>query len=184
MNPAGTPPVAYGASPQYPGTDAPPPGQYPQQWSGAPGTTPNYPPQMPPGQYTPGQQFAPGQPQFTPGQQPQYAPGQPQFTPGQPQFVPQQQPGAPLTATPITALNRGSAPVDCPVCGQRAVTSTRKVIGSNNHLWAAITCFCCCLGCIPYLLDDLKDVEHSCSNCGTHLATYYKSGGTEAMVHR
>ncbi|PVG00688.1 hypothetical protein CPB86DRAFT_782522 [Serendipita vermifera] len=158
MNPAGNPQMAYAGGPQYASAGVPPPGgQYPQ-WTAQPGMNPNFPPQQ--------------------GVPPGY-----QYNPGAPQFMPQQ-PGAPLTATPIPALNRSSAPVDCPVCGQRALTSTRKVVGSSNHLWAAIACFFFCLGCIPYLLDDLKDVEHSCSNCGTHLATFYKSGGTEPMVRR
>ncbi|CAG8678742.1 5267_t:CDS:2, partial [Acaulospora colombiana] len=47
-----------------------------------------------------------------------------QFYPGMPNFA--HQPGVPLVATPIAALNRASAPVDCPVCGIRDLTATRK----------------------------------------------------------
>ncbi|PVG00165.1 hypothetical protein CPB86DRAFT_783039 [Serendipita vermifera] len=92
------------------------------------------------------------------------------------------QPGVPLVATPIAALNRASAPVDCPVCGKRDLTATRKVIGSGNHMWAAVVCLFTGFGFIPYLMNSLKDVEHRCSSCGTHLATWYKSSGTEPMV--
>jgi lipopolysaccharide-induced tumor necrosis factor-alpha factor len=168
--------MSYAGTPQYPGTGVLPPGQYYQQQKS---TIP----------YNGGDPYYPAQQQITPGYQ---------FAPGLPQTIPQQS-GAPLTATPISALNRSSAPVDCPVCGTRALTATRKVVGSTNQLslflvilwhllislaslWAAVLCFFCGLGCIPYLLNDLKDVEHSCSNCGAHLATYYKSGGTEPMV--
>jgi hypothetical protein len=149
-NQAVTPPVAYNGSPQYTSpVPSPPAGQQYPQWTGQPtgqptGATPGYQPQQ---QITPGyqqQQVTPGYPQqqVTPGyQQQQITPGYHQqqvsigyqYYQGTPQYFPQQ-PSAPLTAMPIPALNKGSAPVDCPVCGARGLTSTRKVVGSSNQL--------------------------------------------------
>lgn len=34
-----------------------------------------------------------------------------------------------------------------------------------------------CLGCVPYLIGSLKDVTHSCGNCGTTLAVWHRGGG-------
>lgn len=36
-------------------------------------------------------------------------------------------------ATPIAALGESSAPVDCPSCGQRALTSTNFVVGNTTQ---------------------------------------------------
>jgi hypothetical protein len=63
--------------------------------------------------------------------------------------------------------------------------------------WAAAICCLFCLGCIPYLMNDAKDVEHKCGQvlisplklvvhvlsnaiqCGITLATWHRSGTTE-----
>ncbi|KAF2841118.1 hypothetical protein M501DRAFT_1000277 [Patellaria atrata CBS 101060] len=87
------------------------------------------------------------------------------------------------TTTPIAALQRGPAPVDCPACGQRAMTNISYESGGSTHLWAAGFCFCLCLGCVPYLVNSFKDVEHKCSKCGTLLATWHRSGGTDVHMH-
>ena len=47
--------------------------------------------------------------------------------------------------------------------------------------WAAILCFCCCLGCVPYLMSSLKDVEHSCGKCGAKLAKWHNSGRVNVL---
>ena len=89
-----------------------------------------------------------------------------------------------LNAVPLSTLNRGSAPVDCPICGVRALTRIEYMSGGFTHLLAFGLCICLCLGCIPYCLNDTKDVQHKCSNCGTLLATWHRSGGAaEVHVH-
>lgn len=51
-----------------------------------------------------------------------------------PQIVPQQYVQASfLNATPLSALNMGSAPVDCPMCGVRAMTRINFVPGSQTQ---------------------------------------------------
>ncbi|KAH6971899.1 LITAF-like zinc ribbon domain-containing protein [Ilyonectria destructans] len=87
------------------------------------------------------------------------------------------------TAAPISALGRTPAPVDCPSCGQRGMTVTNFIVGNTTHGWAAALCFVFCLGCIPYLLNDCKDVEHKCGQCGITLAIWHRSGSTEVRYH-
>jgi lipopolysaccharide-induced tumor necrosis factor-alpha factor len=103
-----------------------------------------------------------------------------------------------VSAVPLQALNQGPAPVDCPVCGTRAMTTTTYEAGSttqfvplpvwcfsmlkNPSLWAVIVCFFTCLGFIPYLLDGTKDVMHRCSNCGTLLARWNRNGATQVLA--
>ncbi|KAK3936405.1 LITAF-like zinc ribbon domain-containing protein [Diplogelasinospora grovesii] len=84
-------------------------------------------------------------------------------------------------ATPIAALNMGPAPVDCPACRQRAITTCTFVSGGTTHAWAALMCFFFCAGCIPYLMTGSKDVQHRCSRCQALLATWHRSGHT--LVH-
>jgi len=86
-------------------------------------------------------------------------------------------------ATPLQSLNLGPAPVDCPVCGQRGLTNTAMVSGDKTTMWALIICFFTCLGCIAYMMDELKDVQHRCSKCGTLLATWHRGGATMVHVH-
>ncbi|KAJ5558229.1 LPS-induced tumor necrosis factor alpha factor [Penicillium sp. DV-2018c] len=109
--------------------------------------------------------------------------------PGQPApqqfYTPQTQPGAHPsgygTAVPLHGLQSASTPVDCPICGVREMTKITPVSGGTTHGWAAVLCFCCCLGCIPYLMSSLKDVEHSCGNCGAKLATWHNSGRVQVF---
>ena len=56
-----------------------------------------------------------------------------------------------------------------------------KALLTRSSGWAAILCFCCCLGCIPYLMSSLKDVEHSCGKCGAKLATWHNSGRVQVL---
>jgi len=87
------------------------------------------------------------------------------------------------TATPIAALNMSSVPVDCPACGQRGLTTITHEPGGTTHAWAALLCFCFCLGCIPYLMTSLQDVVHRCSKCGAQLATWHRSGYTQVHIN-
>jgi len=48
-----------------------------------------------------------------------------------PQQVSQKQQYA--NATPIQSLGRGSAPVDCPACGQRALTRIQYETGNSTQ---------------------------------------------------
>ncbi|KAI4281203.1 MAG: hypothetical protein L6R35_005702, partial [Caloplaca aegaea] len=87
------------------------------------------------------------------------------------------------TATPLTNLESAAAPVDCPCCRMRALTKIECHSGNTTAAWAAILCFCCCLGCIPYMMRTLKDVEHKCGHCGVLLATWHNSGRTVVHQH-
>jgi len=111
---------------------------------------------------------------------------QPTLQPGAPQaYPPQQQQQGQMyqSATPLASLQQGPTPVDCPSCGQRALTRTEFVSGGTTHLAALLFCCVTCLGCIPYMASWFKDVEHHCGNCGTLLAVWHKSGRTEVMAH-
>ncbi|KAF7888735.1 uncharacterized protein EAF02_003276 [Botrytis sinoallii] len=86
------------------------------------------------------------------------------------------------TAMPIRALQTGPTPVDCPVCGVREVTAVESHSGMTTHLIALLCCAVTCLGCIPYLISGLKDVEHKCGHCGALLAVWHRSGRTDVKV--
>ncbi|KAL2012888.1 hypothetical protein VTN00DRAFT_413 [Thermoascus crustaceus] len=87
-----------------------------------------------------------------------------------------------LTAKPISTLTKAPAPVDCPVCGQREITSVSYESGNTTHAWACLLCFCFCLGCVPYLIESVKDAVHHCGRCNATLATWHRSGWLE--VHQ
>ncbi|KAJ8058159.1 hypothetical protein OCU04_013013 [Sclerotinia nivalis] len=138
------------------------------------------------------QQAPPLQGQYqTPPPQDQYQapPGQEQYPP-QGQYTSQAPPQANInqgknnyaTAMPIRSLQVGPSPVDCPVCGVREVTSVEHHSGMTTHLIAILCCAVTCLGCIPYLVSGLKDVEHKCGHCGALLAVWHRSGRIEVMV--
>lgn len=107
-----------------------------------------------------------------------------------------------LTATPIRSLTNHAAPVDCPMCGKRAMTRTTAKSGNftqyvprcfilrggrilmKGSLWGVLTCAFLCLGCIPYFISSLKDVKHNCSNCGALLVIWHRSGGgVDVLAH-
>ncbi|OOQ85448.1 hypothetical protein PEBR_24736 [Penicillium brasilianum] len=91
-------------------------------------------------------------------------------------YTPYGHPSGYATAVPLHALQSAPCPVDCPACGRREMTRVEPVTGMTTHGWAAVLCFCCCLGCIPYLMSSLKDVDHYCGGCGTKLACWHNSG--------
>ncbi|TFK24332.1 hypothetical protein FA15DRAFT_592584 [Coprinopsis marcescibilis] len=82
---------------------------------------------------------------------------------------------------PMHILGPGPGAVQCPNCKQNIVTKIEHISGSTTHLWALVACAFICLPCIPYLVNESKDVRHSCTSCGTTLATYLRSGST--VVH-
>ncbi|KAF2501065.1 hypothetical protein BU16DRAFT_190012 [Lophium mytilinum] len=55
-------------------------------------------------------------------------------------------------------------------------------ISENTHAWALGLCCLVCLGCIPYLMNSLKDVQHKCGRCGVLLATWHRGGTTEVHI--
>jgi len=87
-----------------------------------------------------------------------------------------------LAATPIPALQSYPAVIDCPRCGARAMTVAEPESGNTTHAWAALFCFCFCLGCIPYLMASLKDTLHKCSSCGAAVALWHRSGRVEVLA--
>ncbi|KAJ5376463.1 LPS-induced tumor necrosis factor alpha factor [Penicillium cosmopolitanum] len=93
----------------------------------------------------------------------------------------QGQPTGYATVTPLHALLSVPCPVDCPCCGKREMTRIEAVSGTKTHGWAAVLCCCFCLGCIPYLMSSLKDVNHYCSQCSAKLATWHNSGRVEVL---
>lgn len=142
---------------------------------------------QPPVYHDPNAQYQQQPSQFAgspPPQQPQGAYMQPPQQQPQPGMPPQQPSGTVYqTATPIANLQRGPAPADCPACGQRSLTNTAYETGGTTHAWALGLCLCLCLGCIPYLMNSLKDVTHKCGRCGVLLATWHRSGSTEVHIH-
>ncbi|KAH8647032.1 LITAF-like zinc ribbon domain-containing protein [Tricladium varicosporioides] len=102
-----------------------------------------------------------------------------------PTSVSVQPPTGPLNAIAIPSLGASSAPVDCPACGHRRFTRLEYQPGNTTHGYAAlIFCFTGCLCFIPYMMNSLKDVKHSCGNCGVHLATWHRSGHVEVYMQQ
>ncbi|KAG9952941.1 hypothetical protein KCU85_g1680, partial [Aureobasidium melanogenum] len=82
--------------------------------------------------------------------------------------------------TPLGSLGASSARVDCPVCKQTTSTRTHKKVGDRAYIWGAVLCVLTgCLCWIPCCMDECKDTEHTCSNCGRPLATAAANGGVK-----
>ncbi|XP_030068564.1 cell death-inducing p53-target protein 1 [Microcaecilia unicolor] len=89
-------------------------------------------------------------------------------------FVPS---GAATTVTVLQGEIFQGTPVQtvCPHCQQAVITRTSHEIGLMNLL---LCCFCCAVGCdlgcclIPCVMDEFKDVMHSCPNCKAYIYTY------------
>ncbi|KAM4698090.1 cell death-inducing p53-target protein 1 [Rhinophrynus dorsalis] len=90
-------------------------------------------------------------------------------------------PGANTTSNTTVTVLQGeifqSFPVQtvCPHCQQPITTKISHEIGLMNFL---LCCFCCFVGCdlgcclIPCIINDLKDVTHTCPNCKAYIYTY------------
>ncbi|KAK1805259.1 hypothetical protein P4O66_019594 [Electrophorus voltai] len=86
-------------------------------------------------------------------------------------------PGAATTVTVLQGEMFQSAPVQtvCPHCQQAIITRISHDVGLMNTLFCLFCFFVGCdLGCclIPCLIDDLKDVTHTCPNCKGYIYTY------------
>lgn len=138
-------------------------------------------PQQPyPTSPAPGLGYASPPPQGFTQPPPEQVKGHPQ-NPGMP---PQHQSGTVYqNAIPIANLNRSPAPADCPACGQRSLTNISYETGNTTHAWALALCCITLLGCIPYMMSSMKDVQHKCGRCGVLLATWHRSGTTEQHIH-
>ncbi|KAH7148297.1 LITAF-like zinc ribbon domain-containing protein [Dactylonectria macrodidyma] len=88
-----------------------------------------------------------------------------------------------FASAPIELLQSMPAPVLCPGCGTRAVTVATPETGNYVHGAAALVCLISCLGCIPYFISSLKDVNHKCGQCGIPLAKFHRSGRTEVLCY-
>ncbi|RXN02007.1 Cell death-inducing p53-target protein 1 [Acipenser ruthenus] len=114
-------------------------------------------------------------PQPIPGQ---YAPGPGHYpSPGGHTATVIVPPGAGTTLTVLQGEMFQAAPVQtvCPHCQQAITTKLTHDIGLMNTLFCLFCCFVGCdLGCclIPCVIDDLKDVTHTCPNCKGYIYTY------------
>ena len=81
-------------------------------------------------------------------------------------------------SNPITCslqFQRKSFRVYCPGCKYNVNTNTELSVGSLNWTVAGFLCAMgCYAGCclVPFFLDSLKDVKHTCPNCSTQIASY------------
>ncbi|KAG8430677.1 hypothetical protein GDO86_020172 [Hymenochirus boettgeri] len=155
----------------------PPPDCGPPPYDANPGyIAPNQGFYPPPGPYPPMGFYPPPSGQFQAPYPSQYpAPGTQATT----VIVP---PGASATTTTTTVtvlqgeMFQGS-PVQtvCSQCQQHITTKISHEIGLMNFL---LCCFCCFVGCdlgcclIPCIINDLKDVTHTCPNCKAYIYTY------------
>ncbi|XP_061557350.1 cell death-inducing p53-target protein 1 [Phycodurus eques] len=86
-------------------------------------------------------------------------------------------PGGATTVTVLQGEMFQMSPVQtvCPHCQQAIVTRISHDVGLMNTLFCLFCFFVGCdLGCclIPCLIDDLKDVTHSCPYCKGYIYTY------------
>ncbi|CAK61206.1 unnamed protein product (macronuclear) [Paramecium tetraurelia] len=66
-----------------------------------------------------------------------------------------------------------SVRIICPGCKMKVNSVISRRIGSQTFLAGVLLIFCSfgfiCVTCIPCLVDDCKDVQHSCPNCKQYL---------------
>ncbi|KAL9986992.1 hypothetical protein ACROYT_G001225 [Oculina patagonica] len=64
--------------------------------------------------------------------------------------------------------------ITCPYCHEKIVTRTSFKSGKYTYWTSACLCIfqCYCCMWIPFILDGLKNVVHSCPKCGAKLSEY------------
>ena len=149
---ASAPPPYYGEqAPPYPGNE--PDNQYPGSYQ-----------QPPPAQYGPPPTQAAGYHQQPPPVQ---------YT----QVTPLVQPVV-ITQAGRMRYGRNPMVMTCMHCQTQIQTSIRKEQGQTVWIMAGVICGVglffglCCLGLIPFCIDDLNRVEHTCPNCKSFLGAY------------
>nr|BAB30764.1 unnamed protein product [Mus musculus] len=85
--------------------------------------------------------------------------------------------GAATTVTVLQGEIFEGAPVQtvCPHCQQAITTKISYEIGLMNFVLGFFCCFMGCdLGCclVPCLINDFKDVTHTCPSCKAYICTY------------
>jgi LITAF-like zinc ribbon domain len=58
-----------------------------------------------------------------------------------------------------------SQPITCMNCKKKGMSRVTAENGTMVFVSAAVCCFCVCLGCIPFMIDSLKDHNHFCQHC-------------------
>lgn len=107
--------------------------------------------------------------------------------PAQPAYPQQAYPSQPVTAqpavggqqgqqstvvvmAPTVAVAVGEVPITttCTNCQRQVVTNVSYETGALAWLICAVLCFVGCwpCACIPFCVDDCKDVMHTCPSCG------------------
>lgn len=78
-------------------------------------------------------------------------------------------------AEQVPELGMTSGVVRCHGCGEVVATEIRKNMGDAAWILCCLSAmFGCVAGCclIPFLIDSLKDVNHCCPNCRSHIHTH------------
>ncbi|XP_054274228.1 lipopolysaccharide-induced tumor necrosis factor-alpha factor homolog [Macrosteles quadrilineatus] len=97
--------------------------------------------------------------------------------PSVPQYPqPVQVTGGNTVVVGVTPLLVGRQPLrtTCPNCNSTIKTMTVKKSKTLAHLICLGLCFvgCCLCSCIPYCMDSMSLVVHTCPKCKAHLGTY------------
>lgn len=98
------------------------------------------------------------------------------------QFHPVRYPGSHATVvTQETVVLAGPLPVGrhplrttCPNCQKQIVTSIEVEYKCMAHLCCLLLFMgaCCLCSCLPYFMDSMKFVKHTCPGCKAYLGTY------------
>lgn len=64
--------------------------------------------------------------------------------------------------------------ITCPYCNEKIVTRTSFKSGKYTYWTSACLCIfqCYCCMWIPFIMDGLKNVVHTCPKCGSKLGEY------------
>ncbi|XP_059148516.1 lipopolysaccharide-induced tumor necrosis factor-alpha factor-like [Physella acuta] len=73
----------------------------------------------------------------------------------------------------LVQLGPDSCFVQCPTCGHEVMTDIHHRAGTLTFITAGL-CFFLCIVCtfLPFCMDDLQDVTHTCPICKHHIGTY------------